>query len=55
VFARFSWKSLVNALGQHQQITVGVLDKDLLLAGFAVAGSAPDFAWAKVDRPIPSR
>ena len=27
--------SLVNALGQHQQITVGVLDKDLLLAGFA--------------------
>ncbi len=48
----FGQNSLTNALGQHQQITIRILDKHLLLTGLAVACLAPDFAWTKVDRPI---
>src|SRR5438105_1188887 len=43
---------LADAVRQHQQIAVGVLDKDLPLTGFAIAGPAPDLARAEVDRPV---
>jgi hypothetical protein len=40
---------LANAIGEHQQITVRVLDEDLALTRFAVACSSPDFTWTKID------
>jgi hypothetical protein len=48
----FGERSLADVLRQHQQISVEVLDKDLPLTGFAVAGCPPDFARAEVERPI---
>jgi hypothetical protein len=48
----FGQSSLTNTLGQHQQITIRVLDKDLLLTGLAIARFAPDLAWTEADRPI---
>src|SRR5262249_28667346 len=44
--------ALADALGQHQQITIRVLHKDLLLTAFAVACPAPNLAWTEVDRPV---
>ena len=43
---------LADAVGEHQQITIGILDKDLPLTGFAVPRLAPDFARPEIDRPI---
>jgi hypothetical protein len=43
---------LANAIGEHQQITVRVLDEDLALTRFAVACSSPDFTWTEIDWPI---
>ena len=52
MIVRCGQSSLTNAMGQHPQITIRVLDKDLLLTGFAVACFAPDLAWTEIDRPI---
>jgi hypothetical protein len=48
----FSALSLTDALGQHQKITVRILDKHLPLTRLALARFAPDFARAEVDGPI---
>lgn len=50
--SRISALSLTDALGQHQEITIRVLDKHLLLTGLTVARPAPDFARAQIDGPI---
>src|SRR5258708_33345421 len=50
--ASFGQNSFANAQGEHQQITIGVLDKNFPLTGIAVARFTPDFAWTEVDRPI---
>jgi len=52
VLVSFAQTSLTDVLRDHQEITVGVLDKDLSLTGFAVACFAPDLARTQVDRPI---
>jgi hypothetical protein len=50
--SRFSALSLTDALGQHQEITIRVLDKYLLLTGLAVTCFAPNLAGTEVDGPI---
>jgi len=48
----YSKLPLADAVRQHQQITVWVLNKNFLLSGFAIASLTPDFTEFEINRSI---